>query len=143
MPRYVVDASIIAKWVLPGEPHQENAIKLKEDFANGHVELCAPALVVYEVANALWKAIKLGKISGNDAREALEALGDMKIELHESNWTKACQELDIACKLDLTVYDAAYLFLAEKTRATLVTADEKLYERAKAHFKAIHIKDYV
>lgn len=143
MPRYVVDASIIAKWILPGEPYQENTAKLKEDFVAGQVELCAPTLVVHEVANALWRAIKLGRISENDAKEALEVLEDMKIELHESSWTKACQELSVACKLDLTVYDAAYLLLSEKARASLVTADEKLYEKAKEHFKIIHIKDYL
>jgi len=143
MPRYVVDASIIAKWILPGEPYQENTAKLKEDFTAGQVELCAPTLIIYEVANALWRAVKLGRISENDAKEALEALEDMKIELYESSWTEACQGLSIACKLDLTVYDVAYLFIAEKTRASLITADEKLYEKAKANFKIIHIKDYL
>ena len=53
MPRYVVDASVVAKWILSGEPYQENTAKLKEDFVAGQVELCAPALVVNEVANAL------------------------------------------------------------------------------------------
>jgi predicted nucleic acid-binding protein len=53
MPRYVVDVSVVAKWILPGEPYQENAEKLKEDFVAGQVELCAPDLVVTEVANAL------------------------------------------------------------------------------------------
>jgi len=143
MPRYVVDASVVAKWILSGEPYQENTAKLKEDFVAGQVELCAPALVVNEVANALWRAIKLGRITENDAKEALKALGEMKIELYQSCWNEACQELSIACKLGLTVYDAAYLFLAEKTRASLITADEKLYESAKAHFRILHIKDYL
>ena len=143
MPRYVVDASIIAKWILSGEPYQENTAKLKEDFATGQVELCAPTLIIYEVANALWRAVKLGRVSENDAKEALEALEDMKIELYEFGWTEASQGLSIASRLDLTVYDAAYLFIAEKTRASLLTADEKLYEKAKAHFKIIHIKDYL
>ena len=74
MPRYVVDASIIAKWILPGEPYQENTAKLKEDFTTGQVELCAPTLIVHEVTNAIWRATKLGIISVNDAKEALEAL---------------------------------------------------------------------
>lgn len=143
MPRYVVDASIIAKWVLPGEPYQENTIRLKEDFVAGQVELYAPTLVVHEVANALWRAIKLGRISENVANEALEALADIKIELCEIDWLRACRMLGIACKLDLTVYDAAYLFLSEEKRASFITADEKLYEKARAHFKIIHIRDYI
>ncbi|MEM3696827.1 MAG: type II toxin-antitoxin system VapC family toxin [Candidatus Bathyarchaeia archaeon] len=141
-PRYVVDASVIAKWVLPGEPYQEGAVKLKEDFVAGVVELCAPNFVVEEVANALWRAIKLERISEKDAKMALEALGDMKIELHETNWAQASHELDIACKLNLTVYDASYLLLTNKTKTSLITADKKLYENAKHHFKIMHIKEY-
>jgi predicted nucleic acid-binding protein len=141
-PRYVVDASIIAKWVLPGEPYQEDAVRLKEDFVAGIVELCAPNFIVEEVANALWRAIKLERISEKDAKMALEALGDMKIELHETNWVQASHELNIACKLNLTVYDASYLLLTNKTKTSLITADEKLYENSKRHFKVTHIKEY-
>jgi len=142
MPRYVVDASIIAKWVLPGEPYQENAVRVKEDFTSGTVELCAPYFVVEETANALWRAIKLERISEEDAEEALEALNDMRIELHGVTWAQASQELDIACKLDLTVYDASYLLLANKTKSSLITADKKLYEKAGKHFRIIHVEEY-
>ena len=31
----MVDASVVAKWVLPGEPHQENADRVKDDLASG------------------------------------------------------------------------------------------------------------
>jgi predicted nucleic acid-binding protein len=106
------------------------------------VELCAPSFIAVEVANALRRAINLERISEKDAQEALEALGDMKIELQETNWIQASDELNIACKLNLTVYDASYLLLASKTKTSLITADEKLYEKAKRHFRITHIKDY-
>jgi predicted nucleic acid-binding protein len=106
------------------------------------VELCAPTFIVEEVANALWRAVKLERISEKDAKMALEALGDMKIELHESNWVQASHELNMACKLNLTVYDASYLLLANKTKTSLITADEKLYEKAKQYFKVTYIKEY-
>jgi predicted nucleic acid-binding protein len=65
-----VDASVVAKWVLPGEPYQENAVKLKEDFASGTAELCAPSFITQEVANSFWRAVKLGRLSEEDAQEA-------------------------------------------------------------------------
>jgi len=138
-----VDASVIAKWVLPGEPYQKNAVRLKEDFVSGSTNLCAPSLIVEEVANTLWKAIKLERISEKDAEEAMNALNDMRIELYETNWTQACQELNIACNLDLTVYDASYLLLADKTKSNLITADQKLYEKAKEHFRITYVKEYL
>jgi predicted nucleic acid-binding protein len=138
----VVDASVVAKWVLPGEPNQENAIKLKNDHVSGIVELCAPAFLVEEVANSLWRATKLKRLSQEDAQEALKALNDMKIELHNLDWTQAAQALEIACKHNVALYDASYLFLANKTKAQLITADNKLCEAAKEQFQVLHIKEY-
>ena len=138
----MVDASVVAKWVLPGEPHQENAIKLKNDHVLGLVELHAPLFIVEEVANALWRATKLKRLSREDAQEALNALNDMKIELHQLDWAQAAQSLEIACKHNIALYDASYLFLTDKIKAQLITADNKLYETAKDHFKVLNIKEY-
>lgn len=142
-PLYVVDASVVAKWVLPGEPYQENAVKLKEDHVSGAVQLCAPAFLVQEVTNSLWRAVKLKRLSEEDAQEALKALNDMKIELQELDWTQSAQGLEIACKLNLALYDASYVFLTHKMNSQLITADNKLYETAKDDFKVLHIKNYI
>ena len=138
-----MDASVAAKWVLSGEPFERNAIMLKDDHLSGIAEICAPSLVVFEVANALWKAIKLNRILEEDAHEALKALGDLRITLHELNWTEVSRGLNIASKLDLTVYDASYLFLSDKMNVQIITADDKLFEKAKKHFRILHIKDYL
>ena len=138
-----MDASVVAKWVLPGEPYQENAVKLKQDYVSGITSLSAPAFITSEVGNALWRAVKLGRIIEEDAQEALKALNDMRIELHESDWVQASQGLSIACKLDLTIYDASYLALTDKTKAQFITADNKLYEKAKKHFGVLHLKNYL
>lgn len=137
-----MDASVIAKWILPGEPYQENAVRLKEDHVSGLVELCAPSFVVEEVANALWRAIKLERISGEDAQEALKALNDMGIELYELDWVQMSEGLRIACEFDLTVYDVAYLFLANEMRVRFITADERVYEMAKERFRLLHVREY-
>jgi predicted nucleic acid-binding protein len=141
-PQCVVDASVVAKWVLPGEPYQENSIKLKNDHVLGLVKLCAPTFLVQEVANALWRAVKLRRLSEEDAKEALNSMNDMKIELYDLDWAQASQALEIACKLNLTLYDASYLFLANKMKARFITADNKMYEAAKAHFEILSVKDY-
>ena len=138
-----MDASVVAKWVLPGESYQENAVKLKQDHVSGTTSLSAPAFITSEVANALWRAVKLGRIVEEDVQEALKALNDMRIELHESDWVQASQGLGIACKLDLTIYDASYLSLTDETKAQFITADNKLYEKAKKHFGVLHLKNYL
>lgn len=98
--------------------------------------------MVQEVANSLWKAIKRKRILQEEAEDALQLLDDLKIELNELDWPYASEVLTIACKLDLTIYDAAYLFLSAKTKSYLVTADDKLYEKGKQKFEVLHIKEY-
>jgi len=106
------------------------------------IELSAPSFIVQEVANTLWKAVKLKRIPEVDAKEALKALNDMRIELHEMDWDQAAQGLIIACDLDLTIYDTSYILLANEIGAPLITADQTVYETARKRFKIIHIKDY-
>jgi predicted nucleic acid-binding protein len=137
-----VDASVVAKWVLPVEMYQENALKLRDDHVSERAELFAPTILAAEVANALWRAVKLKRLTEEDAQEALKTLGDTKIALCALDWSQISQVLKIACMLDSAIYDAAYLFLSDKIEAQLVTSDTKLYEKTKEHFNVLHIKDY-
>jgi predicted nucleic acid-binding protein len=137
-----VDASVVAKWVLPVEMYQENALKLRDDHVSERAELFAPTILTAEVANALWRAVKLKRLTEEDAQEALKTLGDTKIVLCELDWYQISQVLKIACMLDSAIYDAAYLFLSDKIEAQLVTSDTKLYEKTKEHFNVLHIRDY-
>lgn len=52
--RYVADASVILKWFSQtGESELGKAIRLRDDYKDGTIELYAPELLVYEVANVL------------------------------------------------------------------------------------------
>lgn len=139
---YVVDASVIAKWVLPIETYQENAFKLKQDQVTGIANLFAPSILILEVTNALWQALRLKRLSEEDSQEALKTLGDTIITLYELDWRQASEVLDIACELGITIYDAAYVFLSNLIGAQLITSDTKLYEKAKSSFQILHLKDY-
>ena len=139
----MVDASVAVKWVLSGEAYEENAAKFKDNQLSENAEMFAPSLMIHEVANSLWKAIKLKRITQEDAFRAMKDLGDLQINLQEQYWTEVSREFAIAIKLDITTYDAAYLALSEKMNAPVITADDKLYEKAKGHFKVLHLRDYV
>ena len=64
---HVVDASVVVKWVLPGEPYEESALKLKQDHLSEITHMFAPSFMVHEVANSLWKAVRQGRITQKDA----------------------------------------------------------------------------
>ena len=66
----------------------------------------------------------------------------MQIDLHDFNWLEISEALNIACKLNLAIYDSSYLLLSEKLKTAVITADDQLYQKAKDHYKVLHIKDY-
>jgi len=142
MARLVVDASVAAKWVLPGESGMENAVGLKNDQASGRVELHAPSLITAEVGNALWKATRLQRLSLSEAERALKALERIRIALHETTWSKTADVLKLASRLNLTVYDSCYIRLAEELGARFITADRELLDKAGRHVKTQHLTEY-
>jgi predicted nucleic acid-binding protein len=138
----VVDASVVAKWILVKEPHQENAIKIKNDYVSRRVGLSSLDFIVEEVANAMWKATKLERISRDDAVEAVRVLGNLGMELHKLSWSQVAEAMSIACDLGITVYDASYVYLSDELGLPLITADKPLYDAARNSFKVVYIGDY-
>jgi len=142
MPQYVVDASVLAKWILTGEPYEENALRVKDDSVKKIVELHSPGIVLYELGNVLWKALKKSRISNDDASKALDAITSMGVSFHELVPDDISKAFKVANLLNLTVYDASYLYLSSKLSIPLLTADEKLSKAVKSGHKIVHLGDY-
>ncbi len=122
----VVDASLVLKWQLDDEEDVAPAVAIRDDYLiRDTVNLAAPTLLVYELANGVWSAARRGRITEEIAPEALRNLLDCEIELHAPAGDRI---LTLALQHDITAYDAAYVSLAERLRAELWTADRPLYE---------------
>ncbi len=117
----VVDASVAVKWFLP-EIHAEEALRL---LSPGLV-LLIPDLLYSEVGNILWKRVRSGEITPDEASALLQVLGDLPLVVHPS-WPLVMSAMEIACNTGRTVYDSLYVALAVRENALLVTADERLY----------------
>ena len=119
--RYVIDASVAVKWLLP-EDHTEEAESL---LADG-ITLLAPDLIFAEVGNVLWKRVSGKELKQEGGREALSRLLEIDILV-----TPASLLLDrafqLACEYRRTVYDSVYVALAMQEDARLVTADKRFY----------------
>lgn len=124
----VPDASIIVKWALrpDDEPGTRTAMALISRWEVGDVDLVAPSLWTYEVANVLGrKAPKQATL----LLDGLLALDIPTVHLDAALFGKA---LEIALRLSgVTVYDAAYHALALSVRGTFLTADERYVRRAR------------
>src|SRR5262245_18780689 len=121
MSRFVVDASVVIKWYLP-EVHDVAARRL---LANAHT-LLVPDLVFSECGNILWKRIRSGQMTREEAQTVLESVGNLALEVSPS-WPLVLPAIEIACQTDRSVYDSLYLALAVREAAVMVTADEKFY----------------
>jgi predicted nucleic acid-binding protein len=122
-PLLVVDASVAVKWFKPdGEQHLEQALELLTGHRDGTVALAAPSHLRLEVINALWsKSIDAERL-GHVARD----LDDLDLLWFEIDCDLTEHAARIAAETWLTVYDAAYVALALRLDAPLVTCDAKI-----------------
>jgi predicted nucleic acid-binding protein len=121
MTLHVVDASIVIKWFVD-EVHAEAARRLQED----QYDLLAPALLWPERGNVLWKKVRRGELTADEARLTWEGLEQQLISIFPSRVVLE-PALEIAFDTNRTVYDGCYLALAILTECQLVTADRKLF----------------
>jgi len=70
---FTVDASITVRWLIPGEEHETQAVKLRNHYAEGLIELYAPELLTSEVLNTLWKTVEKEITKAEDAILICEA----------------------------------------------------------------------
>ena len=124
MTTWVVDASVVIKWVIE-EPGTAQALLLRRHH------LVAPDLLVAECANILWKKVRRGELSDAEAMIAARLLQRAEVDLQPMRGLlEAATKLAIA--LDHPAYDCIYLALAEVLSCAMVTADEQLYRRTLA-----------
>ncbi len=121
----VVDASIVAKWLIP-ELHSAPARRV---FAEGH-KLLAPDLLWAELGNVLWKKSRAGELTAEEARDILRDLRRFPISTIPS-FGLIGPALDIATRFGRSVYDCLYLALAMSRRCQVVTSDRRLYASLK------------
>ncbi|MEZ5626625.1 MAG: type II toxin-antitoxin system VapC family toxin [Rhodocyclaceae bacterium] len=119
--RWVVDASVAAKWFAP-EPDAEAAQRIL-----GY-ELYAPDLLFAEVANILWKKQRRGELADEVPEIAARML--LGIGVHASPCADLMPEASaLAARLDHPAYDCFYLALAVRHGIAMVTADRRLVAR--------------
>ena len=117
----VLDANVVAGWLLP----DEDALELGADVA-----FAAPQLLVYELANILIVAVRRGRIDPDGAREAETLASTLPITYHPP--PPMSDLLALATTHGLSAYDAAYLALAKTEAAPLATFDKALAAAARA-----------
>ncbi len=124
--KYIIDSSFILAHLLPDEKSQ----KVQDVFdrlKNEPIMLFAPRILPFEVFNGIQTATMRKRILPQLAKKLQEQFMKITIELKEVNLMDASL---IAQKHLLTIYDASYIYLAEKLDISLLTLDKKLAKLA-------------
>lgn len=135
MTKYVLDASVAAKWMLPAahEPLRMEAFRVLDSYSADEFDLIVPDVFWAECGNILWKAVRQRRLSPVDADLALAS-----ILAHQFSTFPATdllpQAVSIALRHDTAVYDCLYVVLAVENKTQLITADERLANALAAYF---------
>lgn len=122
MTTFVVDASVVIKWVVP-EVGTSEALSLLHGNA-----LIAPDLILVECTNILWKKARRRELSAAEAHFAARLIEGSDLQLREM-LPLLTPSLELAIELDHPAYDCIYLALALKENLRFVTADESLVRK--------------
>jgi predicted nucleic acid-binding protein len=114
----VVDASVIVPALANAGAQGYRA----REWLRGRA-LFAPELIDLEVASALRRQVTAGELTADRAAGALDDLAALPLSrAPHAPLLRRCWEL----RSNLTVYDAAYVALAEALEVPLITADVRL-----------------
>jgi predicted nucleic acid-binding protein len=133
--KYVLDSSAAFKWVVP-ETDSDKARRLRDDFIKAVHQLLSPEVFSAELAHALTRAERQGRLLVGQARIFWADVMTTPPLLVPSTPLTA-RAIDISSGLRIGVYDCLYVALAERENCQLVTADDKLVKNLQSHFPFI------
>ena len=126
----VLDSSATLAWIYSDETTDPIRRLFDAVADDGAV---VPALWRLEIANSLTVAVRRGRIDANFRRAVLSDLALLDITTDDHTDVHAWGEtLSVADRFQLTVYDAAYLELAQRRNLPLATLDRELRVAAKS-----------
>ena len=124
----VLDSSATLAWVFGDETSEAIRAVFAEIAEDGAV---VPALWRLEIANSLTVAVRRKRIAAASRRDVLADLALLDITVDPQTDAQAWGEtLRLADQCQLTLYDAAYLELAQRRGLPLATLDQALRRAA-------------
>ncbi len=117
MQRYLVDCSALYPLILK---MREKIILYKDAFS-------ILDLTIYEVGNVLWKEYGKGRI--RDLKSAANLFQHVLDQLTKLSVDDIGEVLDLAVRMKLTFYDAAYIHVARERGLKLITEDREVLSK--------------
>jgi predicted nucleic acid-binding protein len=123
----VLDASVALAWVFLDE-ETEHTRSLLRTFEDGTVDV--PQMFQLEIVNSLLTSVRRNRIEVQTAIDFLDTIARPEIRVWDAE-DSLDQQLLYAREVQLTVYDASYVRLAERRGLPLATLDKDMQRAAK------------
>jgi predicted nucleic acid-binding protein len=124
---FVLDAGVVLKWFVP-EVHSDAARRLLD----APHQYLAPDLLFPEAGNAIWKKVRRGELTAEEAQRLVTDLSRAAVDTIATRGLIA-DAYALAGATGRSVYDATYVALAVRLETQLITADDRLEKALAAH----------
>ncbi len=135
--KVIVDASVVTRWYIP-EEWSDAAIKVRQDYEKGLIELVAPYLLFYEVSNSLRHSPDL---NANDVSDSMTLLINTQLDTRLLTKEDIEKTVTLAFQFNITMYDAVYVALSQSLGVNFLTGDQKLYRKLASN-NVVLLSDY-
>ena len=123
----VLDTSVIVKWFVEEEGPKRALIWMKKHIEGTEVIL-VPSLFFYEVTNVL----RYNKsLPTTEILKIVKNLMEINLRVAEINSELIKRSVVLAREKDISVYDGAFIALADMYETPFYTADKALYKKTK------------
>mgnify|MGYP001611479702 CR=1 FL=1 len=130
MEKVVLDTSVAVKWFVE-ELDSQKARGYLEEYKNGTLQIYAPEIISLELANALFFGIGYKGETLGAALDSFYSLGFSLIQLDRLILKGSAKLME---KFGIAIYDASFIYLAEKQKIPLITADTKHHKKEYSTF---------
>ncbi len=128
----ILDASVAAKWFLSDEEMTLEALAVRDALVTERIALAAPPAIWTEVGNGIVRAVRRRLLDAadalalaDDASALLRLVSVVQVDMGEIVRT--------ALSVGIGAYDAGYLAAAVQQGSSVITADQGMLERGRAH----------
>jgi len=129
---YVYDASFITAIIIPDEK-KTKVVSIYKALEEDE-EIYTPALFWYEAANVFNNLLRRKRYTSEEISHLFLLLDYVRLTTDYEHGTDYSKKIWNLCSdYNLSSFDAAYLELADRKKATLCTLDENLKIAAKKH----------
>ena len=125
---FVVDNSIAVAWCVSSQADRYSRAMIERSRREA---MHAPHIWALEFLNALRVLERRGQLSSQQVNGSLAKIARLRIVIEDAHPRDEAL-LDLSRQLDLSIYDACYIEIAQRRGLPLATRDAKLRQAARA-----------